>query len=80
VRGAAAELEHISLSDALAICLVLLDDEPGLFERAGTRWTARYCRTFSHDVEVRRRMCETRFGKRISAVGRGSQRMWMYYI
>jgi hypothetical protein len=43
VRSAAAELEHISLADALAICLVLLEHEPGLYGRAAARWTARYC-------------------------------------
>ena len=43
VRSAAAELPHVSLADALAICLVLLDREPELYGRAAARWTARYC-------------------------------------
>jgi len=43
VRAAAAELGHVSLADALAICLVLLEHEPGLYGRAAARWTARYC-------------------------------------
>jgi hypothetical protein len=39
--AAAAELDFVSLPDALEI--VLLVDEPGRFRRAALRWHARYC-------------------------------------
>ena len=39
--AAAAELDYVSLPDALEI--VLLVDEPGRFRRAALRWHARYC-------------------------------------
>lgn len=44
VRAAAAELPQLSLEDALAVCLVLRDDEPAVFERAIVRWHALLCR------------------------------------
>lgn len=44
VRAAAAELPQLSLEDALAVCLVLRDDEPEVFERAIVRWHALLCR------------------------------------
>ena len=44
VRAAAAELPQLSLEDALAVCLVLRDSEPELFERAIVRWHALLCR------------------------------------
>ena len=34
VRAAAAELPHVGLDDGLAICLVLLDSEPGRYQPA----------------------------------------------
>ena len=39
--AAAHELESLALADALALCLVLLDEDPGRYERAAVRWVAR---------------------------------------
>ncbi len=44
VRAAAAELPRLSLEDALAVCLVLRDSEPEVFERAIVRWHGLLCR------------------------------------
>lgn len=44
VRAAAAELPRLSLEDALAVCLVLRDSEPEVFQRAIVRWHALLCR------------------------------------
>lgn len=44
VRAAAAELPRLSLEDALAVCLVLRDSEPEVFDRAIVRWHALLCR------------------------------------
>ena len=44
VRAAAAELPRLSLEDALAVCLVLRDNEPEVFQRAIVRWHALLCR------------------------------------
>jgi hypothetical protein len=41
--AAAAELPHVRLGDALAICLLLLDKEPERFDRAAMRWHRRLC-------------------------------------
>ena len=41
VRAAAAELPHVELDDALAICLVLLDSEPEYYEPAAVRFLGR---------------------------------------
>jgi hypothetical protein len=40
--AAAAELDFVSLPDALEIVLLLVD-EPAKFRRAALRWHARYC-------------------------------------
>ena len=40
--AAAAELDSVSLPDALELILLLLD-EPGRFRRAALRWHSRYC-------------------------------------
>jgi hypothetical protein len=40
--AAAAELDFVSLPDALELVLLLVD-EPGKFRRAALRWHARYC-------------------------------------
>jgi len=40
--AAAAELDFVSLPDALELVLLLVD-EPGKFRRAAFRWHARYC-------------------------------------
>jgi hypothetical protein len=39
--AAAHELESLSLADALALCLVLLDEDPRRYDRAAVRWLAR---------------------------------------
>jgi hypothetical protein len=41
VRAAAAELPRIDLDDALAICLLIEDQDAERFERAAVRWLAR---------------------------------------
>jgi hypothetical protein len=43
IRAAAAELAHISLGDALVVCVAIRDAKPEQFERAALRWIARYC-------------------------------------
>jgi hypothetical protein len=43
IRAAAAELPHVDLGDALAVCLAIRDAEPQRFERAALRWLARFC-------------------------------------
>lgn len=43
IRAAAAELPHVSLGDALMVCVAIRDAEPERFERAALRWIARYC-------------------------------------
>lgn len=40
--AAAAELSRISLEDALALCLITAERQPAKFERAASRWIARY--------------------------------------
>jgi hypothetical protein len=40
----ASELEHVGLSDALELCLLLRDKEPTRFERGALRWHGRYRR------------------------------------
>jgi|GraSoiStandDraft_5_1057265.scaffolds.fasta_scaffold356152_1 hypothetical protein len=40
----AAELPRVPLAEALAICLLLLDEESQRFELAALRWHARLCR------------------------------------
>lgn len=41
--AAATELAHVSLPDALALCLLLRDREPHRYQRAAVRWLGRYC-------------------------------------
>jgi hypothetical protein len=43
IRGAAAELPAIRLDDALQVCVLLRDREPGSYERAAVRWIGRFC-------------------------------------
>src|SRR3954468_11281362 len=43
IRAAAAELAHVSLGDALIVCVAIRDAQPERFERAALRWIARYC-------------------------------------
>jgi len=42
VRAAAAELRHVALPEALAICLLLLDAEPERYHAAAARWAGRF--------------------------------------
>jgi hypothetical protein len=41
VRAAAAELPRVDLTDALAICLLIEQQDETRFERAAVRWLAR---------------------------------------
>jgi hypothetical protein len=41
--AAASELQTLSLPDALALCLLVLDREPARFPRFALRWQARLC-------------------------------------
>jgi hypothetical protein len=41
--AAAAELDVVSLPDALALCLLVRDREPARFSRLALRWHARFC-------------------------------------
>jgi hypothetical protein len=41
VRAAAAELPRVDLDDALAICLLIEDQDAERYERAAVRWLAR---------------------------------------
>jgi hypothetical protein len=43
IRSAAAELPHVDLADALAVCVVIRKAEPHRFEPAALRWVARFC-------------------------------------
>lgn len=42
IRAAAAELPHVDLADALAVCMAIREADPQRFERAALRWLARY--------------------------------------
>src|SRR5436309_1472419 len=41
--AAAAELQVVSLADALALCLLVRDREPARFGRVALRWHSRFC-------------------------------------
>jgi hypothetical protein len=40
----AAELQHVALTDALELVLLLRDKDPARYPRGALRWHARYCR------------------------------------
>jgi hypothetical protein len=40
----ASELEHVGLSEALELCLLLRDEAPERYLRAALRWHGRLCR------------------------------------
>ena len=40
----ASELPRVSLEDALALCLLLVDEDSDRYGRAAVRWHARLCR------------------------------------
>lgn len=42
VIAAALELPRVALDDALRICLVLRNGDPGQYERAAVRWLGRF--------------------------------------
>jgi len=42
IRGAAAELPQVQLHDALAILPLIAAKEPSQYDRAATRWLARF--------------------------------------
>jgi hypothetical protein len=46
--SAGSELEHVGLTEALELCLLLRDKAPERFPRAALRWHGRFCR----EVEV----------------------------
>jgi hypothetical protein len=51
VLAAARELPRIALDDALRICLVLRDGDPGRYERAAVRWLGRFALE-AHQVTI----------------------------
>jgi hypothetical protein len=42
--SSASELEHVGLTEAIELCLLLRDKEPARYTQAALRWHARYCR------------------------------------
>ena len=42
VRTLAAQMPHIGLADALGICLMMRDGDPGVLDRAAVRWLGRF--------------------------------------
>jgi hypothetical protein len=42
--SAAAELQHVGLTEALELCLLLRDKTPERYPRAALRWHGRLCR------------------------------------
>jgi hypothetical protein len=42
--SAASEVQHVGLSEALELCLLLAEKDPVRFERAALRWHGRLCR------------------------------------
>jgi hypothetical protein len=51
IRSAAAELPHVELVDAVAICVAIREREPQRYERAALRWLARFCLE-RHEVTI----------------------------
>jgi hypothetical protein len=49
--SAAAELEHVGLTEALELVLLLHGKAPERFDRAALRWHGRYCREVA-DVDL----------------------------
>lgn len=49
--SSASELQHVGLSEALELCLLLVEKEPERFQRAALRWHGRYCREY-RDVDL----------------------------
>ena len=49
--SSASELEHVGLTEALELCLLLVEKSPKRFGRAALRWHGRYCREL-RDVDL----------------------------
>jgi hypothetical protein len=49
--SSASELEHVALTEALELCLLLVEKSPDRFGRAALRWHGRYCREV-RDVDL----------------------------
>jgi hypothetical protein len=49
--SSASELEHVGLTEALELCLLLIEKSPERFGRAALRWHGRYCREVA-DVDL----------------------------
>jgi hypothetical protein len=47
----AAELEHVGLSEALELCLLIRDEAPERYPRAALRWHGRLCREVNLSLE-----------------------------
>jgi hypothetical protein len=50
-RALASELEHVGLTEALELCLLLADKAPERFGRAALRWHGRFCREVDVSLE-----------------------------
>ena len=49
--SAASELQHVGLTEALELCLLLRDKAPERFARAALRWHGRLCREVDISLE-----------------------------
>jgi hypothetical protein len=49
--SAGSELEHVGLTEALELCLLLRDKAPERFPRAALRWHGRFCREVDVTLE-----------------------------
>jgi hypothetical protein len=49
--SAASELQHVGLSEARELCLLLRDTAPERFARAALRWHGRLCREVDVSLE-----------------------------
>jgi len=47
----ASELEHVGLSEALELCLLIRDKAPDRYSRAALRWHGRLCREVNVTLE-----------------------------
>ncbi len=69
VRLHAAELAHVTLGDALGVCLLFAGAEPAPYDRAATRWLGRLC------VEAPIGLADAQLAAAaaLDAVGRGAE-------
>jgi hypothetical protein len=49
--SSASELEHVGLTEALELCLLLRDKDPERYPRAALRWHGRLCREVDVSLE-----------------------------